>query len=55
MSANAIGPLETKLALAQEFRAIGDATGAKMLAQEVIALASGSLKIKAETLLAEIG
>lgn len=52
---NAIGPLETKLALAQEFRAIGDAAGAKMLAQEVIALASGSLKIKAETLLAEIG
>lgn len=49
------GPLETKLALAQEFRAIGDANGAKMLAQEVIALASGSLKIKAETLLAEIG
>ena len=54
-AANAIGPLETKLALAQEFRAIGDATGAKMLAQEVIALASGSLKIKAETLLTEIG
>ena len=54
-AADAIGPLETKLALAQEFRAIGDATGAKMLAQEVIALASGSLKIKAETLLAEIG
>ncbi|MDO8456773.1 MAG: FimV/HubP family polar landmark protein [Burkholderiaceae bacterium] len=49
------GPLETKLALAQEFRAIGDASGAKMLAQEVIALASGSLKIKAENLLAEIG
>lgn len=49
------GPLETKLALAQEFRAIGDASGAKMLAQEVIALASGSLKIKAENLLVEIG
>lgn len=49
------GPLETKLALAQEFRAIGDATGAKMLAQEVLALASGSLKIKAEKLLTEIG
>lgn len=55
VAADAIGPLETKLALAQEFRAIGDAAGAKMLAQEVIALASGSLKIKAETLLAEIG
>jgi pilus assembly protein FimV len=49
------GPLETKLALAQEFRAIGDATGAKMLAHEVLALASGNLKTRAETLLAEIG
>ena len=49
------GPLETKLALAQEFRAIGDATGAKMLANEVLALASGNLKTRAETLLAEIG
>ena len=54
-SGNAAGPLETKLALAQEFRAIGDAAGAKMLAQEVIALATGSLKTKAENLLAEIG
>jgi pilus assembly protein FimV len=49
------GPLETKLALAQEFRSIGDATGAKMLANEVLALASGNLKTRAETLLAEIG
>ena len=49
------GPLETKLALAQEFRSIGDATGAKMLAHEVLALASGNLKTRAETLLAEIG
>ena len=48
-------PLETKLALAQEFRAIGDATGAKMLANEVLALATGSLKIRAEAFLAEIG
>lgn len=54
-TADAVGPLETKLALAQEFRAIGDTMGAKMLAQEVIAMASGSLKTKAETLLAEIG
>lgn len=49
------GPLATKLALAQEFRSIGDITGAKMLAHEVLALASGNLKTKAETLLAEIG
>jgi pilus assembly protein FimV len=48
-------PLETKLALAQEFRAIGDATGAKMLASEVLASATGSLKTRAETFLAEIG
>jgi pilus assembly protein FimV len=48
-------PLETKLALAQEFRAIGDATGAKMLANEVLSLATGSLKTRAETFLAEIG
>jgi pilus assembly protein FimV len=54
-TADSSGPLETKLALAQEFRAIGDAAGAKMLAQEVIALASGSLKTKAENLLTEIG
>lgn len=54
-AADSVGPLETKLALAQEFRAIGDSTGAKMLAQEVIAQASGSLKTKAENLLAELG
>jgi pilus assembly protein FimV len=48
-------PLETKLALAQEFRAIGDATGAKMLANEVLLHATGSLKTRAETFLAEIG
>jgi pilus assembly protein FimV len=49
------GPLETKLALAQEFRAIGDAVGAKMLVNEVVSQASGALKLKAENLLAEIG
>jgi pilus assembly protein FimV len=52
---DASAPLETKLALAQEFRAIGDATGAKMLANEVLLHASGSLKVRAETFLAEIG
>lgn len=49
------GPLETKLALAQEFHAIGDKTGAKMLVNEVLTLANGTLKTRAETLLAEIG
>jgi pilus assembly protein FimV len=48
-------PLETKLALAQEFRAIGDANGARMLANEVLTLATGNLKTRAQTLLAEIG
>jgi pilus assembly protein FimV len=48
-------PLVTKLALAQEFNAIGDPDGARSLAQEVIAEASGELKSKAQKFLAEIG
>jgi pilus assembly protein FimV len=48
------GPFETKLALAQEFRAIGDTAGAKMLANEVLATATGNLKKRAEAFLAEI-
>ncbi|WP_338050795.1 FimV/HubP family polar landmark protein [Ramlibacter algicola] len=47
-------PLATKLALAEEFNAIGDADGARSLAQEVIAEASGDLKTKAQKFLAEI-
>jgi len=47
-------PLATKLALAQEFNAIGDPDGARSLAQEVIAEASGDLKSKAQRFLAEI-
>ena len=53
--ADANGPLETKLALAQEFRSIGDNIGAKMLVNEVISNATGPLKLKAENLLAEMG
>jgi pilus assembly protein FimV len=49
------GPLETKLALAQEFHAIGDKIGAKMLVNEVLSNAGGALKTRAEALLAEIG
>jgi pilus assembly protein FimV len=41
-------PLATKLALAQEFRAIGDDEGARSLIEEVIAEASGDMKIKAQ-------
>ena len=48
-------PLATKLALAQEFNAIGDPDGARSLAQEVLAEASGDLKSKAQRFLAEIG
>ncbi|HMN20561.1 MAG TPA: FimV/HubP family polar landmark protein [Ottowia sp.] len=47
-------PLSTKLSLAQEFRSIGDVEGARSLAQEVVAEASGALKIKAERFLAEL-
>ena len=54
-SDDANGPLETKLALAQEFRSIGDNIGAKMLVNEVISNATGLLKLKAENLLAEMG
>ncbi|MBP9147527.1 MAG: fimbrial protein FimV [Rhodoferax sp.] len=41
-------PLETKLALAEEFLAIGDDDGARALIEEVIAEASGDMKSKAE-------
>ncbi|MDD5030087.1 MAG: fimbrial protein FimV, partial [Rhodoferax sp.] len=41
-------PLETKLALADEFRAIGDNDGARALIEEVIAEASGDLQVKAQ-------
>lgn len=47
-------PLATKLALAEEFNAIGDADGARALVEEVIAEATGSLKTKAERLLEQL-
>jgi pilus assembly protein FimV len=47
-------PLETKLSLAEEFRAIGDFEGARSLAEEVLAEASGPLKTKASTFLADL-
>ena len=52
---SAENPLATKLALAQEFNAIGDTEGARALCEEVIAEASGSLKTRAQRLLAELG
>ena len=47
-------PLETKLSLAEEFRAIGDLEGARSLAEEVLSESSGALKAKARTFLAEL-
>ena len=41
-------PLETKFSLAEEFRSLGDAEGARSLAQEVVAEAQGPLKAKAQ-------
>lgn len=55
MDEDADNPLATKLALAEEFNAIGDADGARSLAEEVLAEASGDLKSRAQRLLAEIG
>jgi pilus assembly protein FimV len=48
-------PLATKLALAEEFNAIGDSDGARTLIEEVIAEANGDLKVQAQRLLSEIG
>ena len=45
------GPLETKFALAEEFRALGDTDGARSLASEVVAQAQGTLKSKAQAFL----
>jgi pilus assembly protein FimV len=47
-------PLLTKLALAQEFNAIGDAEGARALIEEVIGEASGDLKLKAQHALSDL-
>ncbi len=48
-------PLATKLALAEEFNAIGDSEGARTLIEEVIAESSGDLKARAQRLLNELG
>ena len=45
------GSLETKFALAEEFRTLGDTNGARSLANEVVAEAQGSLKSKAQAFL----
>ena len=47
-------PLATKLALAEEFSAIGDADGARALIEEVIDEASGDMKAKAQRALSNL-
>ncbi len=44
-------PLATKLALAEEFNAIGDSDGARALIEEVLAEASGAVKARAQKML----
>jgi pilus assembly protein FimV len=51
VTATSDDPLETKFLLAEEFRSIGDAEGARSLADEVLAKASGPLKVKAQAFL----
>lgn len=48
-------PLATKLALAEEFVSIGDDDGARALIEEVIAEATGDLKVKAQRALGSLG
>ncbi|MEO7400806.1 MAG: FimV/HubP family polar landmark protein [Polaromonas sp.] len=48
---NGEDPLEIKFLLAEEFRALGDSDGARSLADEVLAKASGPLKAKAQAFL----
>lgn len=47
-------PLETKLSLAKEFQAIGDVEGARSLAEEVQAEATGELQSRATAFLASL-
>lgn len=47
-------PLETKLALAEEFVSIGDEDGARALIEEVMAEATGEMRAKAQRALANL-
>ena len=51
-SASGDDPLETKLALAEEFISIGDEDGARALIEEVVAEATGDMRVKAQRALA---
>lgn len=48
-------PMSRKLELADEFRQIGDTDGARDLLNEVVASSSGSVKSRAESMLADLG
>jgi pilus assembly protein FimV len=48
-------PLSRKLELAEEFRQIGDTDGARDLLHEVVAKSSGSVKSRAQSMLADLG
>ncbi len=50
----AADPLETKLALAEEFKTIGDIDGARALIEEVIEGATGDMKVKAQSALSAL-
>jgi pilus assembly protein FimV len=51
---DAADPLATKLSLAEEFSSIGDEDGARALAEEVLAEATGALRAKAQAFLATL-
>ena len=53
-SAEGGDPLETKLALAEEFVSIGDEDGARALIEEVVAEATGDMRAKAQRALANL-
>ncbi len=48
-------PLSRKLELAEEFRQIGDTDGARDLLNEVVAKSTGSMKSRAQSMLADLG
>jgi pilus assembly protein FimV len=48
-------PMSRKLDLAEEFRQIGDTDGARDLLKEVVAKATGAVKTRAESMLADLG
>lgn len=48
-------PIVRKLELADEFRQIGDLEGARDLLQEVVAKATGAVKVRAQAMLDELG